>query len=139
MQLLNKNSDYAIRALVHVARAGEEYVASSDIAEKNGIPLSYIRRIIQKLVRAGYLSSREGAGGGVKLVMPPERISVGDVIRLLQNDIKIAACMFRKKICPERDKCVLRKRILGIEKKLAQEFDDITVATLVADMEGEDR
>lgn len=134
MQLLNKNTDYAIRALLHLAGKSEDYTSSSEISEVQDIPLPYVRRILQALVRAGYLESKEGARGGVKLVKEPSEISVSELIRLLQGDIQISACMFRKKICSKRSTCVLKKRINEIEKKLADEFNNITIKSLLEDI-----
>lgn len=135
MQLLNKNTDYAVRALLHLASQGDTFTSSSDIAAGQDIPLPYVRRILQELVRSGYLGSKEGASGGVKLIKDPADITVSEMLRLFQGDIQISACMFRKKICSQRATCALKKRINEIEQKLVDEFNTITIGTLLKDME----
>jgi len=134
MQLLNKNTDYAIRALLQAASAGGEYVSSSKIAIEEDIPLHFVRRILQELVKAGYLLSREGSGGGVKLNKAPDKITIREILNLFQGDIQITSCMFRRKICSKRATCVLRKRIQGIERKVIEEFSAFTIQDLLNDM-----
>ncbi|MBD3380082.1 MAG: Rrf2 family transcriptional regulator [Candidatus Omnitrophica bacterium] len=135
MNLLNKNTDYAVRAIVYLAGRKESVVSSREISERQDIPLHFVRRILQDLVREGYLVSREGAGGGVRLVKKPGDISVSELIELYQGDIQISECMFRKRVCPNRSTCPLRKRLKKIEKKLADEFRNITVRDLLEDTE----
>jgi Rrf2 family cysteine metabolism transcriptional repressor len=135
MQLLNKNTDYAVRALIQLAVKKGEYVSSSEISREQDIPLAYVRRILQDLVKAGYIESKEGVSGGVKLKKDPAKITVSEMLRLFQGEIQISACMFRKKICSQRATCVLRKRINKIESKLVDEFSNITIRDLLRDME----
>jgi len=135
MKLLTKHTDYAVRALLHLAMAGgETYHSSSEIARAQGIPLNFLRGILNRLIAAGWLVSKEGVAGGVKLKVSPESISVASLIRLFQGEVEISNCMFRRQLCANRSQCVLRKRLLNIEKTLASEFDGITIKTLMDDL-----
>lgn len=137
MQLLNKNTDYAIRSLIVVGMNKEqEWVNSRAISEAQDIPLQFVRRILQDLVRADYLISKEGARGGVKLTKKAEDINLEEIITLYQGEVQLSECMFRKQMCPNRGVCALRKRINGIEQKVSKEFRSITLANLIADIEG---
>lgn len=66
MKLVNKDSDYAVRGLFSLGLNREGPMSSRDIANGQGIPLQYIRRILQTLVREGYVVSKEGKGGALK-------------------------------------------------------------------------
>jgi Rrf2 family protein len=131
MKLLNKQTDYAVRALAHMAANPGRFVPSSEIAESGGIPLLYLRRLQQVLIRQKLLTAREGAGGGVKLARPAGDIRVADIIELFQGKVQLSECMFRKKICPNRATCILRRRILGIENTVLKEFRKISIADLL--------
>lgn len=135
MQLLNKNTDYAVRALIVVAMSDNQWVSSREISAEQEIPLQYVRRILQDLVRGEYLESKEGAQGGVRLNKEPSEISLVDVIKLCQGNVQLSECMFRKKLCPKRAVCVLRRRIGMIEQKVVDEFKDITLKTLIDDIQ----
>jgi Rrf2 family cysteine metabolism transcriptional repressor len=135
MKLLTKDTDYAIRALLYLAtRKKGEWVSSTEISTEDKIPLSYLRRILQVLKKEKYVDSKEGASGGLKLNKKPEKIEVIELIKLFQGELQLFDCMFRKKTCHNKNKCVLRKRVLGIEKIVIQEFTGISLRTLLNDM-----
>jgi len=135
MQLLTKHTDYAIRALLTLAGHGEGYLSARRIAEEQQIPYQFLRGLLQELVRAGFISSREGAHGGVKLIKDPETISVREVIALFQGSIELSECMFRKQMCANRANCVLRHQILKIERMVSAEFDKVTIGSLLHDLQ----
>jgi Rrf2 family protein len=136
MKLLTKDTDYAVRAIMYLARNDDGYRSSSKISEAEGIPLQFLRRILQELAKAGLVTSREGVTGGVKLKASPANIRVSDIIKIFQGKIEISDCMFRKTLCANRTKCVLRKRIKAIEAMVTREFEKVTIAGLLGDMEG---
>ena len=136
MKLLTKDTDYAVRAVLHLARSKDGYRSSREIAGTEGIPLQFLRRILQKLTKAGIVVSREGVNGGVKLKASPKNIRLSDIIRIFQGDIELSECMFRKKLCARRSKCVLRARIKAIEEVVNREFNRVTIATLIRDLGG---
>jgi Rrf2 family protein len=136
MKLLTKETDYAIRAIMNLARNDDGFVSSRDIATAEAIPLHFLRRILQRLIKEELVDSREGAAGGVRLRRRPEKIHLDDIIRLFQGDIQLADCMFRKRICSNRKTCVLRKRIGKIEQMVNDEFAGITIADLLRDLGG---
>ena len=137
MKLLTKDTDYAVRAIVNLARNTEGYRSSRKIALEEGIPLQFLRRILQKLTKEGLVVSREGVHGGVRLNAQPGDIRVSDIIKIFQGDIELSECMFRKRLCSQRATCVLRARIKTIEQMVTREFEKVTIATLVKDIGGQ--
>jgi len=133
MSLLNKNTDYAVRALLVVASSDKEWVSSREISEVQGIPLQFVRRVLQELVAGSLLISKEGAYGGVKLNKSAEEISLAEIAQLCQGKIQISACLFRKKICPNKSTCALCARLTTIEQMVLNQFGDITLKTLIED------
>ncbi len=135
MKLITKHTDYAARALIYLARAGERFVPSREISENEGIPLTFLRRIIQQLAREGLIETREGKAGGARLAVRPDKIELPRLIELFQGKVSLAECIFRRKICPNRARCVLRARILKIEDLVLGELAGITIGGLVKDIE----
>jgi Rrf2 family protein len=133
MKLLTKNTDYAVRALVRLARDPGRYLSATELARREAIPAPFLRRILQPLIRAKYLTAREGAAGGVRLRRRAAAIRLIDVIELFQGTFQISECMFRKRICPNRPTCPVRRRVAAISDRLAAEFAGITIATLARD------
>lgn len=134
MQLLTKNTDYAIRALIYLARNDDRYVSSREISKKDQIPLAYLRRVLQRLRREEIITAREGAKGGVKLAKTPGDIKVIRLMEVFQGKIELVKCVFRKAFCHNRRNCVLRKRLKRIEKNVIEELKDITIGSLLDDI-----
>jgi Rrf2 family protein len=85
---LSKRTEYAIRALVHLARLGPgQYVQSRDVARAEDLPAKFLESVMLGLKRNGYASSKVGAGGGYRLARSARDILLADVIdKLEQND-----------------------------------------------------
>ena len=131
MRVITKETDYAIRAVAHLARKPGALVTSAEISAGEHIPLQFLRRILGRLLKAGLVTSREGVSGGVSLRVRPGDIRILDIVRIFQGEVALSECMFRKKICANRGTCVLRRHILEIERALADKFAAITIADLL--------
>lgn len=134
MKLLTKNTDYAVRALLVLGASKGAYVSAREIANAQHMPYQYLRRILNVLIKEGFVESKEGGRGGVKLIKDPREIHLTDIMKVFQGKIQLSECMFRKKFCENRSKCPLRKRIRTAEEKLTREFEGITIATLLRDV-----
>ena len=138
MKVFNREIDYAVRALIFLAFQEESgFISAASLAEELGLPLNFLRRICSKLIRAEILTAKEGACGGVKLDKKPSEIDILEIMSLFRNELELSDCTFRKKLCPNRNNCVLRKRILKIEDIIKREFQAITIQTLVDDLRAE--
>jgi Rrf2 family protein len=80
-------ADYAVRAAVELAAAGEGPVKAEQIADAQGIPLNFLENILAELRRAGIVQSRRGAAGGYLLALPPEEVSLADIIRAVEGPL----------------------------------------------------
>ncbi|KQC14578.1 MAG: Rrf2 family transcriptional regulator [Desulfuromonas sp. SDB] len=131
MKLLTKNTDYAIRALLRLARGEDEYISARQISELEKIPYQYLRLIMQELIKNNLIESKEGKAGGFKITKPPDEIFIIDIIRIFQGNLQLSDCMFRKKVCPNRSNCVLRSELLRVEKLVENEFSSISLQSLL--------
>jgi Rrf2 family protein len=134
MKLLTKETDYAIRAAMNLARRGDGFASSRSISTQEKIPLHFLRRILQTLIKGGLVESKEGVAGGFRLRAAADDISIARLIRLFQGNIELSQCMFRRRICSNRKTCVLKKRIAAIESMVEREFEDMTVGDLLRDL-----
>lgn len=130
MKLLTKNTDYAVRTLIHLSGAGDRFVSAKEISGTLKIPYQFLRSILRKVKQGGFVESKEGVMGGVRLRKDPSAIKIIDLITLFRGEVKLSECMFRKKLCPDRDQCVLREEIKRIEKILEKEFGKLTIGKL---------
>ena len=127
MQLLTKQTDYAIRVLIYLALNKNGFIGASKISEGERIPYQNLRRTLQVLSKKNLVESKKGVGGGVKIKANPNNIRIIDITKHFQGDIELSSCMFRRKLCENRNNCLLRARLRKIEDIITQQFENITI------------
>jgi Rrf2 family cysteine metabolism transcriptional repressor len=109
---LTRRSEYALLALIHLARAkGEGYVAVAAMAEAQGLPAKFLEQLLMALKRARLVQSQKGPHGGYRLARPAEKISLAEVIRLLDGALaptESVSTYFYEPTPVEREKRLLR-------------------------------
>lgn len=131
MKLITRDTDYAVRALIYIAEFTEEKVPVNEIVEELNIPYPFLRKILQKLNNAGILRSFKGKGGGFCLALPPERVYLGDLVEVFNGPFRFNECIFKKRICPDRPQCPLKKEIDELEDYVVSKLRSITIASLI--------
>jgi Rrf2 family protein len=84
---VSAKADYAIRAAVELAAAGEGPVKGERIAHAQGIPPNFLENILADLRNAGIVGSRRGAEGGYWLARPADEVSLADVFRAVDGPL----------------------------------------------------
>lgn len=130
MKLLTRDTDYAVRALVFMTEHKNRIVSVPELVRALKIPKPFLRKILQILNKRGILQSHKGQGGGFLLVKPSSRIFLADLMEVFQGPLELNGCLFKKKVCPNRSTCPLRRRICNIEKNVISELGAISVASL---------
>ncbi|HNW44644.1 MAG TPA: Rrf2 family transcriptional regulator [Elusimicrobiales bacterium] len=131
MKLLNREVDYAVRALVLMARANKPSVSAAQMQAEAGVNRPFLRKILQKLHKAGILQASKGKGGGFSPAKTPENIRLSELIAALQGPLKLNDCFFRKKLCGNHATCLLRRRLGEVEARLTEEMERITIKDLL--------
>src|SRR5437870_10313958 len=90
----SKKSEYALRALIELTKAyGGTPVRRHQIAERQNIPIVFLEQILLALKHAGLLASARGAQGGYVLIKPPAKVTLGQVIRILDGPLAPIGCV----------------------------------------------
>ena len=84
---ISARADYAVRAAVELAAAGEGPTKGEAISQAQGIPLKFLENILGDLRHSGLVRSQRGADGGYWLARPPDQITVADVIRAVEGPL----------------------------------------------------
>jgi len=84
---ISAKADYAVRAAVEMAAAGDEPVKGEKLAEAQDIPLQFLEHILLELKHARLVRARRGARGGYWLAQPPEEITLASVIRAVEGPL----------------------------------------------------
>ncbi len=131
MNLLTRNTDYAVRALIYMSGKHPGRVSTADLDRDLHLPRPFMRKILQMLQKAGYLASVKGKNGGFTLAKAPARIRLTELITLFQGPVSMGDCLFRKKLCDCANGCPLRREIKGIEAMALARLKAVTLATLM--------
>ncbi|MBI3326401.1 MAG: Rrf2 family transcriptional regulator [Nitrospinae bacterium] len=137
MKTLPKKSQYALRALLALARKREqEPTLIADLAEQERIPKKFLELILLELKHKGILQSKKGKGGGYFLGRPPENVSVGEVIRTLDGPLAPIACVshtaYRKcDECEDEITCGIRAVMHDVRDAIATILDRESLADVL--------
>lgn len=131
MKLITRDTDYAVRALCHIAKKKNKVVSVAEMVKELKMPKPFLRKILQILNKKGTLKSYKGQGGGFVLAEPADKIFLVDLIKTFQGPLKLNDCLFKKKLCPNRSVCALRNKISSIEENVISELMPITISSLI--------
>lgn len=95
---------YAVRIMADIARNNQEFVALSEIAQRQDISIKYLEKIIAMLSKAKLVKSMRGANGGYKLSRDLTKITVKQILDATGDSIKVATCTAGED-CPKVDTC----------------------------------
>jgi Rrf2 family protein len=106
---ITRQADYAVRAVLYLAQLGpEQRAATSQIAQEEQIPPSFLAKIVSQLSVAGLLQTSRGARGGVSLARSPEQISLLEVVEAIDGPIMLNECVGANGVCVFGDSCPMR-------------------------------
>lgn len=103
---LSRKSDYALRAVIYLARISpERYGRVSEIAKAKDIPQAFLAQILPLLANRGVVKSQQGAHGGYALARAPEEITFLEVIESVEGPLKLNKCVDHHDDCTILDSC----------------------------------
>jgi Rrf2 family protein len=106
---ITRQADYAVRAVLHLARInGNQRAATSQVAQEQRIPPSFLAKIISQLSIAGLLHTSRGARGGVTLAREAKDITLLEVIEAIDGPIMLNECVGDGSTCTFDEDCPLR-------------------------------
>ncbi|MDQ8153295.1 MAG: Rrf2 family transcriptional regulator [Gemmatimonadota bacterium] len=130
---ISGTSQYAIRAVVHVAAHGVDApVRVGPIAEALDVPRNYLSKTLHALARAGVLHSERGPRGGFQLTVPPSRLTLAQVTAPFE-DVKRKHCLLGRPQCGGAHACAAHARWSSVSTALQQYFASTTIADLLDD------
>lgn len=89
---LTRYTDYALRVLLYLGARPEKLSSIGEISRAYGVSQNHMMKVVSELVRAGYVTSLRGRGGGLRLARPASNIRIGEVVRRMENDFDLVDC-----------------------------------------------
>jgi Rrf2 family protein len=143
---ITAKGEYAAKAVLHLALLYPEVVTIQEIARRHRIPLKYLEHILLELKRGGLLESRRGVRGGYTLAREPAKITVGEVLRVVDGQFSESSCSENEEsrgyVCPETESCGLKQVWQDVQEAVEKilfetTFDDVRKRTLGGMARGE--
>lgn len=133
---LSTKGRYGIQAMFELALYyGGGPISLKIIAENEGLSEHYLEQLIAILRRSGLVKSVRGAQGGYILSLPPNKITVGDIIRTLEGSLAPADCVVEDEplACVRAGGCPTRIVMEKIRDAINEVIDSITLQDMVDD------
>ena len=130
--LISTKGRYALRVLIDMAEhQSEGHIPLKEIADRQEISEKYLESIVKELVRHNIVTGVRGKGGGYRLCRPPERINVGDVLRIMEGGLSPVACLEDGALpCPRASEC----RTLEFWRGLDEVIQSYTSSRFLSDL-----
>lgn len=131
---ISKKAEYALRALVAIARQPRSWSIQELSAQEN-IPIKFLEQILLALRHAGLLSSKRGVGGGYTLLRAPGEITLREVLRVLDGPVAPVPCAAEQPTegctCPDPRTCPLRLMMTELRSDITRLLEARTIEDMM--------
>ena len=144
---ISVRGEYALRALIVLGLdyiEDDSVVRIQEISKRQNIPKRFLEQILNDLKSASILESKRGVAGGYRLKVPPDRITLAEVIRHIEGPLAPVSCVserfYEKCSCPNEDKCAIRSVMKEVRDAIVKILETVTIAQLcerVRQLQGE--
>ncbi|QJB55378.1 Rrf2 family transcriptional regulator [Pseudodesulfovibrio sp. zrk46] len=133
---LTTRSRYGTRMAVDIAQhCNNGLVRIQDIAERQGVSVKYLEKLIRKLKDAGFIKSKRGPRGGHALALPASEIPMGEVVRVLEGDDSLVDCRNGNEHCDRIEVCLTRRLWAEAAEAMYDRLNSFSLADMLEDAE----
>lgn len=122
-------TDFGLRALMRLAGEPDRLFSTNEIATEFNISRHHLIKVVQDLAEGGFVVTQRGAGGGFRLARPSQSITLGEIVRVLEQRHALVEC-FRGDggQCVLKPRCRLKARLAAAREAFMRELDATTLA-----------
>ena len=129
---LSQFTDFGMRVLMYLSyRDREDLVTITEMADKFSAPRNHLTKVVNRLVKLGWVHSTRGRNGGVQLAIAPELLGIGSIIRNLEAHDEAIDCT--KTPCPLRGHCRFKVMLDQGMQQYFQSMDQYPLADTVTE------
>ena len=131
--IVSTRGRYALRVIIDLAEnSGGGFIPMKTIAERQGISLKYLERILPTLTKNHLVEGVQGKNGGYRLCRKPEEYKIGEILRLTEGDFATVACLECVSYpCSSSAEFRTLPFWSNIHKLINYYFDGVTIADLM--------
>ena len=127
---VTRKADYAIRCVLHLSREPGTVSSVEEISRAMFVPKTFLAKILQRLMRAGIVSSTRGVKGGFQLAKRPKDINLLEVIEAIQGPSAPNLCAIDKRMCQLSGICTVHPVWVKIREMVEKELRKTNFANL---------
>ncbi|WP_138379433.1 RrF2 family transcriptional regulator [Luteithermobacter gelatinilyticus] len=133
--MLSMKAKYALKALSYLVAQDTQRVQTGAIAQAENIPHKFLEAILTELRKNNIIDSKRGLYGGVRLARAPEKVTVGDIIRIIDGPLAMVPCASLTRYrpcedCPDETSCRIRNIMIDARLALTEVLDQRTLRDL---------
>lgn len=131
-----QHADFALRVLMFLRVAPGRRGSIAEIAAAHRISRNHLDKVVQRMSAAGLVETSRGRGGGVRLARDPGGITVGDVMRAMEDDFAVVECLGPARYCRVAGVCGARSVFAKALDSYFAVLDDATLDDIAANDHG---
>ena len=128
---LTAMTDYSIRLLMYLGGNPDRLCTIAEVARAHGISEPHLMKITHRLAQAGWVETTRGKNGGMRLAREPGEISLGAVVRDMENDLAVVECLGGATNCILAGQCGLTGIMQGALNQFLAHLDGYTLADIL--------
>ena len=131
--MISTRGRYCLRVMIDLAEhQGEGYIRMKEVADRQGISLKYLEKILPVLARNNIVDGIRGKGGGYRLTRKPEEYTLSEILRLTEGSLAPVACLeCGAAPCDRASECRTLPIWMELDRRINEYLDSVTVADLL--------
>ncbi len=129
--LVTRETDYAVRTVLYLAKNRDRTASVTEVAHAMQIPKSFLAKLLQRLVRSHILTSSRGVNGGFQLAQKPSEITLLSIMEAVQGPAGINVCAIDSKRCNLSSACAVHPVWVEIRKEVEKRLKRETIGRLI--------
>ncbi len=130
---LTVHSDYALRVLMYLGVRTDRLATIEEISTAYGISENHLMKVVNRLAKHGFVKALRGRGGGLRLGKLADAMTIGEVLRVVEDDFHIVECFGAADTCRISKACRLKHALNRALAAYLAELDSWTLADIVTD------
>lgn len=125
-------SDYSLRVLMYLGARPKRLATIGEISLAYGISENHLMKVVHRLAQHGFVETLRGRGGGLRLGKPADAMTLGEILRVTEEDFELVECFGSKDNCRIIKVCRLKRALRRALDAYFEELDAWTLADIIA-------
>ena len=132
MNKMNRKIEYSLMALKHMStKVPGELTTAKEVSDSYHAPFDATARVMQVMAQKGWLKSEFGALGGYQITKDLSRVTLNDLMNVIQGPTKIAKCLHKEEPCEIQSSCNIMSPVQNLNQRLTEFYKSVTIKDIL--------